>query len=273
MKIDFQGHRGCRGLLPENTIPAFIRAMDYVSTLECDVVISKDKHVIVSHDPWMEAHICSHPDGTAVSRAEDKTIKIWELDYDQIKQYDCGLRGNEKFSEQVPVAASKPTLKEMVSTVDQYCIDNDIELPWYDIEVKSLPSWYGNYTPHPEEYVNIILAEINNLGLKRRSNLQSFDINILEEIHKQDKEIILAYLIENLSSFDKNMDKISFTPEIYSPYYKFVTKKLVDKAHSRNMKVIPWTVNKVSDMQKMIDAGVDGIITDYPNRISTLRLN
>lgn len=273
MKIDFQGHRGCRGLLPENTIPAFIKALDYVSTLECDIVVSKDKQVIVSHDPWIEAHICSHPNGTALDPSEDKTIKIMNLNYAEIKQYDCGQRGNPKFPEQVSEAAHKPSLKDMVKSVDQYCKANDIELPWYDVEIKSLPSWYGIFTPHPDEYVDLILAEIKELGIKDRVNLQSFDINILEVVHKKDKDIVLAYLIDNLASFDKNMDKLSFTPDIYSPYYRFVTKKLVDKAHSKDMKVIPWTVNDVKDMQKLIGRGVDGIITDYPNRISSLGLN
>ncbi len=269
-KIDFQGHRGCRGLLPENTIPAFIKALDYVSTLECDVVVSKDKQVIVSHDPWMEAALCSHSDGRPVSEEEEKSIRIIELDYEEIKTYDCGLRGNKRFPNQAPMAVYKPSMKEMVTSVDQYCRENKLPLPWYDIEIKSLPSWYGKYTPHPAEYVDIILAEIEELGIAHRLNLQSFDINILEEIHQKNDKIVLAYLIENLSTFEKNMTKISFVPDIYSPYFRFVSKKLVDKAHAKGMKLIPWTVNEVKDMRKMIHVGVDGIITDYPDRIGKL---
>jgi len=181
--IDFQGHRGCRGLLPENTIPAFIKALEYVQTLECDVVISKDKQVIVSHDPWMEAHLCSHPDGRPLSEAEDKTIKIMQLDYDDIKQYDCGLRGHAKFPDQVPLA-----------------------------------SWYDVYTPQPKEYADLVIKELHELGITDRCNLQSFDVNLLEEIHKRDSKIVLAYLVENLASFERNMKKLSFTPDIYSPY-------------------------------------------------------
>ena len=269
-KIDFQGHRGCRGLLPENTIPAFIKALDYVTTLECDVVISKDKQVIVSHDPWMEEALCSHPDGRPLSKAEHKQIRILELTYDEIKTYDCGIRGNTKFPNQKPMAAHKPSMKDMVKSVDQYCMDNKLKLPWYDIEIKSLPSWYNIYTPEPGEYVDIILSEIEELGISERLNLQSFDINILEEIHKKNDKIVLAYLIENLSTLDKNMSKISFVPDIYSPYFRFVSKRLAKKVHAKGMKLIPWTVNEHKDMRKMIKAGVDGIITDYPNRIESL---
>ncbi len=268
--IDFQGHRGCRGLLPENTIPAFIKALDYVSTLECDVVISKDKQVIVSHDPWMEGALCSHPDGRPLAEDEHKKFRILEMEYEEIKKYDCGLRGHKKFPQQKAMAAHKPSMKDMVRTVDQYCKDNSLKLPWYDIEIKSLPSWYGKYTPEPEAYVDIILAEIEELGIADRLNLQSFDLNILEEIHKKNDKIVLAYLVENLSTFDKNMAKISFIPDIYSPYYRFVSKRLANKVHAKGMKLIPWTVNEHKDMKKMIKAGVDGIITDYPDRIESL---
>lgn len=268
--VEFQGHRGCRGLLPENTIPAFIKALDYVNILECDVVISKDNKIIVSHDPWMEASICSHPNGNPISEEEEKQIKLISMTYEEIKAYDCGLRGNKKHPQQENIAAYKPSLIDMVTQVDNYCKENNKPLPWYDIEIKSLPKWYDKFTPRPSKYVELIISELNALGIKERCNLQSFDINILEEVHKQDPTIVQAYLIENLQSFEKNMDKLSFKPAIYSPYYKFVSRKLAEKVHESGMKLIPWTVNEVKDMKKMIDAGVDGIITDYPNRISQL---
>jgi len=264
--VEFQGHRGCRGLMPENTIPAFIKALEYVQILELDVVVSKDNKVIVSHDPWIEANICSHPDGRAITEAEEKQLKILDLDYLEIKTFDCGRRGNPKFPNQEKLPAYKPSLIDMVSEVDQHCKDHGISLPFYDIEIKSKAAWYDDYTPQPEVYVKLILAELYKLGIEARCNLQSFDVNILEEVHKQDPKIMQAYLIENLHGFEKNMNKLSFTPDIYSPYYKFVTKKLAAKVHDKEMRLIPWTVNEIKDMEKMIEAGVDGIITDYPDR-------
>ncbi len=266
-KVAFQGHRGCRGLLPENTIPAFIKALEYVDILECDVVVSKDNKVIVSHDPWVEASICSHPDGRPVTEKEEKEIRILNLTYEELKAFDCGLRGHAKYPEQEAMPAYKPSLIDMVTEVDKHCKENNIPLPYYDIEIKSVEKWYGEFTPAPAEYVTLVLNELAELGIEERCNLQSFDINILEEVHKQNPKIVQAYLIENISGFDKNMDKLSFVPQIYSPYYKFVTRKLADKVHKKGMRLIPWTVNEVEDMKKMIDAGVDGIITDYPNRI------
>ena len=264
-KIDYQGHRGCRGLMPENTIPAFEKALDYVNTLELDVVVSKDKKIIVSHEPWMSELICSLPSGEPVTKAEAKEIKIYQLDYDQIKQYDCGKRGNIKFPQQEKIASYKPSLEDMVKHIDSYCLSNNKKLPWYDIEIKSEEEHYGEFQPHPEEFVKLMIKELKALNIKDRCNLQSFDINILEEIKSQDSEIIVAYLIDNINRLTKNLKKLSFKPEIYSPYFKFVTKSMVDKCHAKSIKVIPWTVNNQKDMRKLIEAGVDGIITDYPN--------
>lgn len=266
--FDWQGHRGARGLMPENTIPAFIKALEYkVKTLELDICISKDKQVIVSHEPWFSEKICSKPDGSPVTKAEAEDLKIYEMTYDEIKYFDCGIRGNERFPDQVKMKAAKPSLKDMVKTVYSHCRQNHLPLPRFDIEIKSHEKYYDKFTPAPEEYVRIIVEEVKELGIEKEITLQSFDLNILEEVHKQAPDIIVAYLVDNLNGFDKNMEKISFVPDIYSPYFKLIKKGTAAKVHARDMRLIPWTVNEVEDMEKMIRFGVDGIITDYPNRI------
>src|SRR3989337_2955132 len=100
--FDLQGHRGARGLRPENTIPAFVYAIDSgVTTIELDLVITKDNQIIVSHEPWMSASICLQPDGSQISGSEEKSFNIYKMDYAQIQQFDCGSKGNEKFPEQI----------------------------------------------------------------------------------------------------------------------------------------------------------------------------
>lgn len=165
------------------------------------------------------------------------------------------------------MTVSKPSFKEMVQAVEAHCRQNNQALPNYNIELKSQPDYYDSKVPAPPEFVQLMLAEIADLDIQNRINLQSFDIEILKEVHRQDSSIIQAYLIENLQSFEKNMAKLDFVPQIYSPYFKLITPKMVEKVHAKNMKIIPWTVNETKDMQKMIHLGVDGIITDYPNRI------
>lgn len=269
-KIDWQGHRGARGLLPENTIPAFIKALEYpVSTLELDICIAKDTTVIVTHEPWFNHKISAHPDGTPVTEEEEKDLLIYNMTYEEVKKYDVGSRGNERFPDQQPMKVSKPSLKDMVKAVDAHCKETGKTLPNYDIEIKSHPDYYNVKTPPPAEYVRLILAELKELGIENRCNLQSFDINVLEEIHKQDPSVIVAYLIESTDSPNKNLEKITFKPDIYSPYFLLLSKEIIDDLHAQDIKVIPWTVNEVVDMKRMITFGVDGIITDYPNRIAS----
>ena len=268
-QIDWQGHRGARGLLPENTVPAFIKALEFpqVKTLELDVVISKDNQVIISHEPWMSHHICTKPNGQAVTRDEGEKLLIYEMTYDEIKQYDCGIRGNELFPEQQAKALYKPSLKEMVSQVEVHCKQNNRQSPNYNIELKSQEAYYGVRVPHPAEFVELVLTEINSLNIKNRVNLQSFDLNILKEIHRQDSTISIALLIENMDTPASNLYNLGFTPDIYSPYYMLVNQEVVSFIHSKGIKLIPWTVNETETMKELVELGVDGIITDYPNLI------
>ena len=268
-EIDWQGHRGARGLLPENTIPAFLKALEYpkVKTLELDVAISKDRQVIITHEPWMSEHICTKPDGQFVSEAEAKTLKIYEMSYAEIKTYDCGLRGNARFPDQKAIATHKPSLKDMVKAADAKAKELERPLPFYDIEIKSQADYYGIFTPAPTDFVALILAELKELDLLERVTLQSFDLNILEAIHQQQAGIVTAQLVENTDSFQDNLQRLSFKPTIYSPYFEVINQQMVDEVHAQGMRLVPWTVNEVTDMRRLLFLGVDGIITDYPNRI------
>jgi len=273
-ETDWQGHRGARGLVPENTIPSFLKALEFpIKTLELDVVVSKDNQVIVSHEPWFSYHICSKPDSSQVTQLEEKNLLIFNMTYDEIKIYDCGIRGNERFPEQQKMPVHKPSLKDVVSAVNTFCSANNRALPFYNIEIKSQPEYYDTLTPNPVEFVKLVLQEVHETGIYDHCNLQSFDINILNEIHKQDSKIPVAYLIESIKSFEKNLELIDFQPDIYSPYHIFVYKELVEKVHAKNMKLIPWTVNEVERMKELVELGVDGIITDYPNLIEQAESN
>ena len=120
-KFDIQGHRGARGLKPENTIPAFITALDSgVTTLEMDVVITKDKEVIVSHEPWMSSAICADPLGKAISEKEEKKHNIYKMTYEQVKGFDCGMRGNLRFPEQEKMQSVKPRLIEVIIAAENH---------------------------------------------------------------------------------------------------------------------------------------------------------
>lgn len=262
--FDWQGHRGCRGVMPENTLPAFLKALEYpeVTTLELDLAVSKDGQLIVSHEPWFNAAICRQPNGDSISKRYEEKFLIYQMTVNEIRGFDCGSWGNARFPEQQKMKAYKPTLREVVEAVRA----KKPNIRW-NIEIKSRPEWDSLRHPPVEEFARLVIAEIKDLGIEKNTVVQSFDVRALQAMHRQAPEIPLAFLIENMWSFDSNMKKLDFTPAIYSPYYQLVSKKLVRKCHSKGMKLIPWTVNDGAAMRGLIHLGVDGIITDYPNRI------
>lgn len=267
--FDWQGHRGARGLLPENTVPAFLLALEYpyLTTLELDIAVSQDSQLIVSHEPWLSHHTCSYPDGRPVAEADEEKLVIFQMTADAVQQFDCGKRGNERFPEQKPMEVYKPLLSEIVLAAEQRARDMDRKLPRYNIEIKSRPEWDGTKTPDPTSFARLLLREIERLGIKDRSCIQSFDTRALEAVHKLEPTMVTAYLVEELDSLEHNLAKLSFTPTIYSPYYMLVTGNMVAQIHELGMQIIPWTVNDTENMAALKELGVDGIITDYPDRI------
>ena len=270
-EFDWQGHRGARGLLPENTVPAFLKALELnMRTLEMDAAISKNGEVIISHEPWFSHEISSTVDGEAVTNENEKNYLIHQMNLSEIQSFDVGSRGNERFPEQQKMKIHKPTLEEVVSAVNKYCKEHNQEQPFYNIEIKSRPEWDVELAPIPAKFAKVLLEEINRLGIHDRACIQSFDPRSLLAVNELDKTIMTAYLIENINPLKENMAQLDFMPTIYSPYFQLVTDSLVQEVHTMGMDLIPWTVNKKEDMQRLKSLGVDGIITDYPNLVKEL---
>jgi glycerophosphoryl diester phosphodiesterase len=266
--FDWQGHRGARGLMPENTIPAFLKAVDLgMKTLELDLAVSADNQLIISHEPWLNHDICSKADGTPVSKEEAESLKIKNMTAEELRQCDCGSRGNPRFPEQKKLSAYKPTLAEMVNVVKLYCAEKKLPLPYFNIEIKSRPDWDNVFTPPLPDFAKLVVDEITRLEIKTVSTIQSFDPRALEAVKKLDANIKLVYLVENLKGLKANLALLTFKPDVYSPYFKLMKKKTVKKCHAKGIKIVPWTVNETKDMAKLVKMGVDGIITDYPNRV------
>lgn len=269
--FDWQGHRGARGLMPENTVPAFLAALAYpqVSTLELDLAVSKDNQLIVSHEPWFNPVICKTPKGDTIPKKEGEKYLTYQFTAQEIKGFDCGMLPNPRFPEQQKIAAFKPALREVVEAVKAQDPQRFKIIRW-NIEIKSRPEWDGTRHPGIEAYCALVVKTLRDLGIDRNCNIQSFDLRPLQIINRMAPDIPLAYLIENIQSFEANIKALGFQPAIYSPYYLMVSKKLVKKCHKSNVKIIPWTVNDVGSMRQLIRMGVDGIITDYPNLIQNV---
>ncbi len=267
-KIDFQGHRGCRGLYPENTITAMIEALKMgVTTLEMDVVITKDKQVVLSHEPFMAHEISTSPDGMFLNETTEMQFNIYKMNYNELEKWDVGLKPHPRFPNQQKIAAAKPRLSEVIDSVESYIKIHKLKPIQYNIETKSDPAGDDVFHPKPDEFVSLLLGVLNEKNILERCIIQSFDVRTLQIIHRENPEVKLAYLLEKTNAKDLNrqLTKLGFIPHILSPEYPSVNQELVALCKKKKMSLIVWTVNDVDSIQKLIKLGVNGIISDYPN--------
>ena len=263
-KIEIHGHRGFRGLFPENTLTAFKEAIKAgVDYIELDVVITKDSQVVVSHEPWFNPNTCSSPEGKAITKRTKNNLH--QLNYSEIKKYDCGKRGNKKFPQQAKLAEYKPMLSEVIETMEAFTKENNLPPIKYNIEIKNNVLGDGKYHFNPKITSKLIYDVIKKYNIDDRILVQSFDTRCLREIHQLDAKIKIGLLVANLTSVKLNVQKLGFTPYCYNPMSRICKSKTIKQAHQLGCKVIVWTVNSQKEMVKFKDLGVDGIITDYPN--------
>jgi glycerophosphoryl diester phosphodiesterase len=141
----------------------------------------------------------------------------------------------------------------------------------YTIELKSAPEFDRSYHPEPAEFVSLVLDTIREAGTLNRCILQSFDMRILKEIHAHEPEAKISLLLDHDFDLDEKLQELNFNPQFLGPKFTLVDEELIKACNERSIKVVPWTVNEVSDMERLIDLGVAGIITDYPNRKQLVR--
>jgi glycerophosphoryl diester phosphodiesterase len=288
--FDLQGHRGARGLVPENTLPAFAAALSIgVTTLELDLAMTKDGILVVHHDEWLNPDITRGPDGTFLGA---RGPAIHSLTLDEVKRYDVGrikpgTAYAARFPAQRPIDGTRiPTLEELFALVRQAGADHIR----FNIETKITPT-SGADVPSPEIFAAATARAIIEAGLAKRANVQSFDWRILVVLRRIAPEIERVCLTDEQpgddtvergkpgpSPWTAGLDVDDFggsTPRLvaaadgaaWSPNFADLTPDKVREAKALGMKVIPWTVNERADMERIIDMGVDGIISDYPDRL------
>lgn len=269
--IDVQAHRGGAGLMPENTIVAMKNALDLdVNTLEFDLHLSSDGQVVVSHDSYFHPRYSTRPDGTLIQE-EDAKEYLYTMPYDSIAKYDVGQRFVERWPGQAKMEAVKPLASELIDFAESYA-KKPVN---YNIEIKSWPG-EGEGTLWPEYHVFcdtcIPLLLSKNLG--ERLIVQCFDTRALNYMHAQWPELTLSYLTEDYDGGDieqllKNLD---FTPQWWSPESSVVTPENVAWCHTNGIGVVPWTVDDPAEMRRLVDCGVEAIISNYPDiLIQTVR--
>jgi glycerophosphoryl diester phosphodiesterase len=266
--FDKEGHRGCRGLMPENTIPAMMKALDLgVTTLEMDVVITKDKKVVLSHDQWFSEDITTKPDGKYMGQREERKFNIYWMTYEDVKTFDVGMKPHPRFPQQQKMKVVKPLLTDLIDSVNEYMKTSKRPFPFYNIETKSNPEFDGVFHPKPDEFVELLVGVIKDKGIEDHVIIQSFDFRTLQYLHQKYPDIKTAMLIEDFDKrdLDEQLKSLGFTPTIYSPAYQLVNENLLKRCHDQKMKVIPWTVNDKAGIDRLKKMGVDGVISDYPN--------
>jgi glycerophosphoryl diester phosphodiesterase len=270
--FDTEGHRGARGLMPENTIPAMLTAIDLgVTTIEMDCHVTKDGKVVVTHDPYINPLYARSPDGEDITKEESKNNAIYQMDYEQVRRFDMGTKLYDAYPLQKKMEAHIPLLSNLIDSVQAYLQANHLPQVFYNIETKSVADGDNRIHPDPATFVKLMVDVLEEKNITPWVIIQSFDPRTLQELHKSYPHIKASLLVSNKDSFEDNIARLGFIPQIYSPNYKLVTPELIAKAHTKNIKVIPWTVNTKEDIIYLKAMGVDGIISDYPNLFKEMR--
>jgi glycerophosphoryl diester phosphodiesterase len=270
---EVHGHRGCRGLRPENTLPAFLYALELgVDVLELDVIISQDNQVVVSHEPWLAAHTCLDAQGKRIPPAEEKQHNLYQLPYAAIRQSDCGLLKHPDFPEQQPVPAYKPLLREVLAIVEAQAQKLGRPPISYSVEIKSSANDDGLFQPAPARFLELVMAELRAAQLLARTTLLSFDVRILRLAHQYHPAQPCCLLVEDKIPWVDSVRALGFVPTVFGPDFTTASGSAVQQLRAAypQLRLVPWTVNEPADMKRLYQWGVDGITTDYPDRLLQL---
>ncbi len=271
MAFEIQAHRGARSFFPENTLQAFCHAAALgVRVLELDLVVSRDHELVVSHDPWLSAPLCSDPQGRPLSMEDRWRYVMYEMKYADIAFFDCGLP-HPSFPGQLRIAARKPLLATVFQEVDTFMASSGMnDSMMYNLEIKSWPDKDDVFHPFPDKYAALVVQVVHAAGLSSRVRIQSFDNRVIWEAWKINSQLCYGLLIDEAKHIPKSLQALGFVPQYVNPHFSLVGREMTKDLHSQNILVIPWTVNSAKEMLAMKHLGADGIITDYPEQAIAL---
>lgn len=268
--FDTEAHRGGRGLMPENTVPAMLNAVRIgARTLELDTHITADGKVVVSHDGFMNPAFMQKPDGSDIAKAGGKQYILYKMTYADISRFIEGVKDYPAFPQQQKVKTYKPLLADLIDSVETYVKAHHLKPVYYNIETKSSPAGDNVENPVPAVFVKLLMDVINQKHITDRVIIQSFDRRTLQLLHQQMPKVKTAFLIQT-GDYESSIETLGFTPTILSPEQKIVTADMVNSAHQNHVLVIPWTVDDEAKMKALADLKVDGLISDYPDKLVKL---
>ena len=251
--IEVQGHRGARGIRPENTLAAFRYAIELgVDVLELDLVVTKDNHLVISHDPILNPEICLSPQGKKIA----KDISVRSLTLKELQQYDCGSLKNPRFPKQVSSKEKIPSFQELIAIAPR---------AKFNIETKTEPA-APHLTPDANEFAKLVVTILEKNNLVDRTVVQSFDFRTIKAVKSLNPKVKTAQLIYGTYLNYVDVAKSSGA-DIISPDVASIDLAAVEALHKNKIKVIPWTANEPAEWDYLISIGVDGIISDYPSEL------
>lgn len=271
---EVHGHRGCRGLRPENTLSAFLHAAALgVDALELDVVISQDQQVVVSHEPWLAAHLGRGPQGQRLSAAQGHEYNLHRMTYATIRQCRVGEWPHPDFPAQQPAPSHRPLLREVLQQVAAARPPAGHPSIKYSVELKSTPAGDGIFNPVPSVFVDLVVAELRAAAVLPQTTLLSFNARILRAARQAYPELALCLLIEeHLPPAATLFATLGFQPETLGPDFKLLSAEIVAelRRYYPTLRLVPWTVNTPADLRLVRSWNVAGITTDYPDRLLNL---
>ncbi len=264
------GHRGSRGLEPENTLKAFQKALQLGARgLEMDLFITKDGEVVVTHDATISPDLCIRKNSQPNPEQDRQRLRIYDLLLEEIKPYDCGSEPNPDFPEQENSEAHIPLLSEVVRQASNFGGAGEEPVQLF-IEFKSDIATDGINHPAPQFFVRHTLEVLEKQNALDHTILLSFDKRCLQEARRQQPEIQIGMSFEHPAELEEELDQLGFLPNVLCPLHRELNNELLGFAQKNGLAVVPWTVNEEEDIRRMINLGVDGLITDYPNRVRNL---
>lgn len=271
---EVHGHRGCRGLRPENTLPAFLHAAALgVDVLELDVVISQDQKVVVSHEPWLAARLGRGPRGQRISATQERDYNLYRLPYSTIRQCGVGEWPHPDFPTQQLVPSHRPLLREVFQQVAAAQQQAGRPTMRYSVELKSSPAGDGIFNPVPSTFVDLVVAELRAAAVVPQTTLLSFDGRILRAARQAYPELALCLLVEDhLPPATTLFASLGFEPETLGPDFQLLSTEIVEelRLYYPALRLVPWTVNTPADLRLVRSWNVAGITTDYPDRLLNL---
>ncbi|MFD1870880.1 glycerophosphodiester phosphodiesterase family protein [Hymenobacter bucti] len=270
---EVHGHRGCRGLRPENTLPAFLHAVALgADVLELDVVISQDHQVVVSHEPWLSAKLGRDALGQLIDPAQEQQYNLYQLPYAAIRRCAVGEWPHPDFPEQQPIPSYRPLLCDMLR---QAAAASQLQgrSIGFSVEIKSSPEGDDVFHPRPAQFVDLVMAELQTAEAIDRTTLLSFDPRVLQAARHSYPGLALCLLIEDhLPPVAELFGALGFEPEVLGPDFHLLSAATVQgiRAEYPELRLAPWTVNTPAELALVLSWQTDAITTDYPDRLLSL---